>query len=281
MKWLLFLFLSTTISTFSLLSQNVSNPYANADEVVPFGVVEKIDSKALGEERILNIYLPQDYSPDSARNYPVIYLLDGSAHEDYPHIAGLVQFMNMYELMQPSIVVGIANVNRYRDFTYPSEVAHDNEINPANGGSPQFNAFLEKEMKPFISANYKTDGTSTIIGQSLGGLLATEILLKKPEMFDDYIIVSPSLWWDEQRLLKQADSLLQLNPDMRKRVFVSRGSEGKVMDKVADKLVKALKQSGNGNIKVYYQPIKEENHATILHKAVYAGFETLNLKLIK
>jgi hypothetical protein len=279
MKWCIALIILT--QTCLGIKAQKPDPYSRASETLPFGVIEKISSEQLNEERILNIYLPQGYSPDSARNYPVIYLLDGSAHEDYPHIAGLVQFMSMYNLMPPSIVVGIANVNRYRDFTYPSAVAFDNEINPDNGGSPQFIAFLESELKPFVTANYKTDGTSTIIGQSLGGLLATEILLTKPQLFDDYIIVSPSLWWDEQRLLKETDSLLQHNSEMRKRVFISRGSEGRLMNKVANKLVRKLKHSGHKHLEVYYQPIKEENHATILHRAVYAAFETLNYKLIK
>ncbi len=265
----------------SISNQKANSRYSDNKQVVAFGVVEKIHSKELGEERILNIYLPEGYERDSITNYPVIYLLDGSANEDYPHIAGIVQFMNMYELMPRSIVVGIANVNRYRDFTYPSNVAFDIEANPANGGSPEFIAFIEKELQPFIKANYKTDGTRTIIGQSLGGLLATEILLKKPELFDDYIIVSPSLWWDEQRLVNQADSIFQINPELRKRVFVSRGDEGEVMNKVADQLVQSIKQSGNSYLKVYYQPINEENHATIMHKAVYAAFEALNPRFIK
>lgn len=244
----------------------------------PFGVVETIHSDELNEERILNIYLPQGYHQDSLAKYPVIYVLDGSANEDFPHIAGLAQFMNMYDLLPKSIVVGIANIDRYRDFTYPSNVKADLKAIPTSGGSPQFINFLEREVFPFIDKNYKTNRHRTIIGQSLGGLVATEILFKKPDLFDDYIIVSPSLWWDNQRMVKKAKTYLNENLKRPKRVFVSLGKEHPTMHKVADELVKALNNIDQKGMEVYYEPILTEDHATILHKAVYLAFEKLYSK---
>ena len=64
---------------------------------------------------------------------------------------------------------------------------------------------------------------NTFSVQSLGGLLATEILLKNPEMFDNYFIISPSLWWDDESLLNQAGTLLSKSPDTKKFVYVSVG----------------------------------------------------------
>ncbi|MBK9177649.1 MAG: hypothetical protein IPM46_15235 [Flavobacteriales bacterium] len=91
--------------------------------VTPFalGVTESIRSQALGEDRVINIYLPEGYSPDSVARYPVIYLLDGSADEDFIHIAGPVQFASFpwVDWLSPGIVVGMANVDRKRDLTKP------------------------------------------------------------------------------------------------------------------------------------------------------------------
>lgn len=246
--------------------------------VFPFGVVEQIDSKELSEQRILNIYLPLGYHPDSLTTYPTIYVLDGSQNEDFPHIAGLVQFMNMYDLVPKSIVVGIANVDRYRDFTYPSSVKRDKKDIPTSGGSEKFINFIEKEVQPFITNNYKTNTHKTIIGQSLGGLVATEILLKRHYLFDDYIIVSPSLWWDNEKLVDKAPTFFELNKTLKKRIFISLGKEHPVMHKVADRLVDAIKTSKNEQIELFYEPILEEDHATILHKAVYLAFEKLYKK---
>jgi predicted alpha/beta superfamily hydrolase len=85
------------------------------------GKTVTIQSKVLGEARELNIYLPLGYSGDSAQTFPVIYLLDGSRDEDFIHISGIVQFgsFSWIRMIPESIVVGIGNVDRKRDFTYP------------------------------------------------------------------------------------------------------------------------------------------------------------------
>jgi len=259
-------------------SQETDARYSSDKQLFPFGVIETIDSKILNEERILNIYLPQGYHPDSIATYSTVYVLDGSAHEDFPHIAGLVQFMNMYQLMPNSIVVGIANVDRYRDFTSFSKVKEDVEGIPNCGGLEKFMTFIEKEVQPLVAKNYKVNEHRTIIGQSLGGLLATEILMAKPALFNDYIIVSPSLWWNDQTLVKSAHAYFKEHQELEKKVFVSLGKEHPVMHKTADKLVDAIKKSGNEKITLFYEPILTEDHATILHKAVYTGFEKFNPK---
>jgi len=89
----------------------------------PFSIGETVDirSEILGENRSLNIYLPEGFNNN--QRYPVIYLLDGSANEDFLHITGLVQFYNMTFNMPKTIVVGIANVDRKRDLTYPTKLA--------------------------------------------------------------------------------------------------------------------------------------------------------------
>ncbi|OJJ15510.1 esterase [marine bacterium AO1-C] len=261
--------------TFTAKAQKMDKRFANK-KTMSFALVEEIDSKALGEKRVLNVYLPYGYDPDSAQTYPTIYVLDGTAHEDFPHIAGLAQFMNMYDLLPKSIVVGIANKgrSRYRDFTHPTTDSAERKRLPQAGGSPQFIAYVANEVIPLIKKNYKTNGQRTIIGQSLGGLLATEFLMKKSDLFNDYIIVSPSLWWSKMKLVKKAKKYFKDNQQLKKRVYVSLGKEHPVMHKVADKLIDAIKKSGNKKLKVYYKPILTEDHATILHKAVYEAFET-------
>lgn len=145
----------------------------NQQDSKPFvlGVIDEIQSKELKEKRILNIYLPEGYNKKDSIKYPVIYLLDGSADEDFIHITGLVQF-NSFEWINQvpkSIVVGIATVDRRRDFTYPTTITGDKIKYPSTGHSDNFIAFIEKELQPFIETKYKTTDSKMIIGQSLGG----------------------------------------------------------------------------------------------------------------
>ena len=150
-----------------------------------FGVAEFIRSTALGEDRTLNIYLPFGYSADSAATYPVIYLIDGSADEDFIHVSGAVQFASYpwIEWVRPSIVVSIANVDRKRDLTFLTSIAEDKAQFPTTGGSAGFIRFLGDELIPFIDANFHTSSDRMLIGQSMGGLFATDVLFKRPELF--------------------------------------------------------------------------------------------------
>ncbi|WP_299464527.1 alpha/beta hydrolase-fold protein [uncultured Microscilla sp.] len=268
------LFLAMT--SHPLQAQNhMDKRYNKAKKLMPFALIEETDSKELDEKRILNIYLPQGYNSESADSYPTIYVLDGSADEDFPHIAGLAQFMQMYNLLPKSIVVGIANVDRYRDFTHPTLYQKYKKRIPTCGGSAKFMAFVENEVLPLINTQYKTNGHHTIIGQSLGGLVATEFLLKKPHLFNNYIIVSPSLWWDEESLVKEAAEYFKTQAALKKKIFISLGKEHKTMHKVANQLTEAIRQSGNKHLTLFYEPILTEDHTTILHKAVYRAFELL------
>ena len=260
--------------TFNSVAQQVSN----GQKPFVLGVTEEIVSVELSEKRTLNIYLPEGHHQDSATLYPVIYLLDGSANEDFIHIVGLVQFLTMIEFMPKSIIVGIANVDRKRDFTFPTSIEKDKKDYPTTGGSAKFISFLAKELLPFIEKKYKVNASKTIIGQSLGGLLATTVLLKNPGLFDNYIIISPSLWWDNESLLKEAPALLSNLPTTPIQVYISVGTEGKVMENDAKDLVKVLQKSGRSNLKVIFKSLPEENHLTILHNSVYKAFEVLNQK---
>lgn len=262
------------LSLFYKISINAQSPFSYPFPI-QLGESINIDSKELKEIRTINIYLPDGYSPDSAKTYPVIYLLDGSVNEDYIHIAGLTNFLSMYGLIPNSIIVGIANVDRKRDFTFPTTIEKDKKDFPTTGSSEKFIAFIEKELQPHIEKNYKTNTTRTIIGQSLGGLLATEILLKKPYLFSNYLIVSPSLWWDKESLLNNAPALLQQNLKTNTiKVYLAVGKEGKIMEGDARKLNSVL--SGNNTIKVKFGYFPNENHATILHNCAYQGLVKLN-----
>jgi hypothetical protein len=232
-----------------------------------------IKSSILDENRDLNIYLPANYSKDSLKNYPVIYLLDGSKDEDFIHISGIVQFGSFYwiNMIPESIVVGIGNVDRKRDFTYPSQNELDQTEFPTSGKSENFISFLENELQPFIDSNFRTTRTKTIIGQSLGGLLATEILFKQPELFDNYIIVSPSLWWDDEKLLDEQPEVY----DSNKSIYIAVGKEGEIMERTAEELFEKLKSDQKQNTNLYYEFLEDKTHGDALHIAVYHAFEKI------
>lgn len=273
LRKLLLLIIFPVLCCCTCMAQNVQTTDTS---IFALGVIDKLPSAVLGETRTLNIYLPEGYNKDTA-TYPVIYLLDGSANEDFIHIVGLVQFLTMIEAMPKSIVVGIANVDRRRDFTYPTTIEKNKHDFPTTGGSAKFMLFIEKELQPFIQRRYRINASKTIIGQSLGGLFATELLLEKPALFNNYIIISPSLWWDNESLLLSAEQLLQNhNTKTPMQVYLSVGNEGKQMEHDAKRLRDIF--DATRNIQTTFVSMPEETHLTILHNSAYKGLQILNKK---
>ncbi|MBL4664122.1 MAG: alpha/beta hydrolase [Flavobacteriaceae bacterium] len=269
-RLLCFCFLATSILC---VAQEEETDYLINKAPFTIGETVTIFSKILNEERVLNIYLPNAYDASKDKRYPVIYLLDGSTDEDFIHIAGLVQFgsFSWINMIPETIVIGIANVDRKRDFTYPSNNERDKKEFPTTGGSEKFIDFIQNELFQFIEIEYQVSKEKTIIGQSLGGLLATEILLNKPELFDNYIIVSPSLWWDDESLLKKTINL----KSAPKSIYVAVGKEGEIMERVANELHLKLKELSLPNTKLFYKFLDEQNHGDALHLAVYDAFEKI------
>lgn len=258
-------------------------PAQNARPFV-LGEIREMESKELGEKRTLNIYLPEGYAQNDSTKFHVIYLLDGSADEDFIHVAGLVQFNTFpwISRIPPSIVVGIANTSRQRDFTYPTTIAADKKKFGNTGGSAAFISFIEKELQPYIDSAYKTGNGKTLIGQSLGGLLATEILFKKPSLFNNYIVISPSLWWDDASLLKLQPEILTPGFKQPTGIYVGVGKEGAglsaiphIMEQDVALLVKKLRTAKNKNLSVIHDYLPRENHATIAHQALLNAFQLL------
>jgi hypothetical protein len=279
-----FVILIFSFSTTLTFGQKIKEKQTEATKPFILGVIDEIQSKELAEKRILNIYLPEGYNQNDTTKYPVIYLLDGSADEDFIHIVGLVQF-NSFEWINQipkSIIVGIATVDRRRDFTFPTTIKEDLITYPTTGHSDKFISFIEKELQPFIETKYKTNNDKTIIGQSLGGLFATEVLLKKPTLFNKYIIISPSLWWDNGSLLNQNSNLLTANVKQQTDIYIGVGKEGltpteipRVMEVDANLLTEKIKGTKSKNVNVFFDYLPQENHATIMHQAVSNSFRLL------
>ncbi|MEQ1624697.1 MAG: alpha/beta hydrolase-fold protein, partial [Sediminibacterium sp.] len=134
MKINILLFTLTFFSIFTFGQKPKVKPLESSKPFV-LGVIDEIHSKELAENRVLNIYLPEGYSQNDTIKYSVIYLLDGSADEDFIHIVGLVQFNSFQWInhIPKSIIVGIATVDRRRDFTFPTTIKEDLKTYPTTG----------------------------------------------------------------------------------------------------------------------------------------------------
>lgn len=233
-----------------------------------------LESRVLKETRRINVYLPPGYAEGKVR-LPVLYLLDGGVHEDFPHILGLAQLASLNRALGEMIVIGIEGTDRKRDFTHPSSEPEDLKVLPTSGGSAAFREFLARELKPWVEARYRTSGVSALIGESLAGLFVVETFLRQPGLFERYIAVSPSLWWDNQSLAKESTERLRAWASGPRELFMSIGDEGGTMQEGVDLLVGALKARAPAGLRWHYEPMPGEQHSTIYHPAALRALRLL------
>jgi uncharacterized protein len=206
------------IAFFSLFSYFAT---AQTGNQVVIGKIDSIQSTILGEQRKIWVYVPE--GAPTAR-YPVVYLLDGEGH--FSSVVGMIHQLsavNGNSVCPQMIVVGIPNTDRFRDLT-PTHVDAIPNRNSAwlknTGGGEKFIAFMENEVMPFIESKYPTEPYKMFIGHSLGGLMVMQSLIHHPHLFNSYIAIDPSMWWDNQRLLKESKKLLATNKFDRKSLFL-------------------------------------------------------------
>lgn len=175
---------------------------AQSDDIV-IGKVDSIYSKILDENRKLWIHVPA-----SEGKFPVVYLLDGDGH--FRSVVGMIHQLstvNRNTICPKMIVVGILNTNRSRDLT-PSkgDINHpyvDKALVERSGGGENFIAFMKQELFPYMESNYPVQPYRIFIGHSYGGLIVLHTLFHHTSLFNAYIAIEPSLWWGDQKLLKE------------------------------------------------------------------------------
>lgn len=232
-----------------------------------------IDSKALGETRRINVYLPPIYIDSPGVSLPVLYMPDGGIGEDFLHVAGLVQVSVGNGTMRPFILVGIENTQRRRDLTGPTVNAEDKKIAPRVGGSAAFRQFIRTELMPAIKARYRTTPETAIIGESLAGLFIVETFFLDPDLFDTYIAFDPSLWWNNNELVTNAVSRLRATGNRKHTLYLAASSDD-IRD-LTRQLADTLERNAPRNLTWHYEPMKTETHATIYHPAALQAVRRL------
>jgi predicted alpha/beta superfamily hydrolase len=253
---------------------------------IAIGTSHLLTSAVLKQEREINIRLPASYtSAKEPRRYPVLYVLDGGAEQDFPHIAGLAQHGEMSGTFDEFVVVGIATRKRIWELTFPAQDERYVEYYRANGepvefakggGAADFRRFIGQEVIPFVEANYRTDGRRTFLGESLAALFVVDALLKQPSLFTDYVAISPSMWWNREELGVRGAELLGKQDYAGRRLYLTMASEGGTMQRGLDSLLAALRTKAAGKLQwTYVDRRNSEHHGSIYHLAALDALRTL------
>jgi predicted alpha/beta superfamily hydrolase len=264
------------ILLFPLLAngQNIEGKVAENYQPLCMGTSETIYSQILKEPRTYWVSVPAHYNDSIQKQYPVVYLLDGDVFFN-----ALVAIHRYYSggrqpIMPECIIVGILNTDRTRDLT-PSKSAYrrdgkrydgDKEI---GGGSENFTFFLCHELCPAINQAYRTNGHSSIVGHSFGGLFVMNTLLHHSEAFNTYIAIDPSFWWDNGKLKRDADVLFKTKRFDNARLYIGIASQiqtnvNNIHREVAnDFLHELLPIAIENGLSANWKTFPDESHSTI------------------
>ncbi len=257
---------------------------AQNDESILIGKKTTIFSNILKENRKIWIYNPGQTAiiPIADKRYPVVYVLDGESH--FLSTVGMIQQLsqaNGNAILPEMIVVGIENTNRSRDLT-PSLVTPDN-----NGKANPFVNFLETELIPYVDKNYNTAPYRILVGHSLGGLTAIDILTNSPKLFNAYVAIDPSMWYDDEKFLNNTISQIPNENLQGTRLFIGtantmpKGMDLAKLDKDRSaetqhirsifKLDNFIKGHSNTGLKYSLKYYENESHVSVPLISEYDG----------
>ena len=273
------------------VQSNKSDSALSNDNQITIGHIDSLKSDILGETRKIWMHLPKNY--EDGKKYPVLYLLDGPGH--FHSVTGLIKELstNGTRALPEMIVIAIANTNRSRDLipTY-AEVDYrtGNSLQYDSGGGNAFLDFIEDELIPYVDSTYPTTSYRTYVGHSFGGLSVINALTTKSHLFDNYVAIDASLWWDNMAYLKTVDSLLSFNDYTNKGLFLGIAntmSKGQTISNVEEdtsaistliraqlKFARSLEKKDNGlNFEWNYYP--NDNHFSVPLISIYDGLRFL------
>jgi predicted alpha/beta superfamily hydrolase len=208
----------------------------NADEAIDCGKKFILESEILNEKRTYWVKVPASYNNNKydKQSYPVMYVLDGKSA--FSPILGVVSFMSEKESVNfqipEMIVVGVDTENRLKDLTpNPTTKMPDGQeaktesqklMMAGGGGGETFFKFLTEELFPKIESDYRTIPYRLYVGHSLGGLTTAYTLLKHPGIFNGYLSIDGSLWWDNGKCVREASvDLRNFKSKTIQRVYIS------------------------------------------------------------
>jgi len=229
---------------------------------VPVHDTFTVDSRILGEARLINVHVPVTYGASATMRFPVLYLPDGGIAEDFPHVVNTVDSLIARHQIRPVIVVGIPNTERRRDLTGPTRVHSDSGIAPRVGGSAAFRRFIRDELVPAVTARYRVTDERSIVGESLAGLFVIETFLVEPTLFKHYVALDPSLWWNNGGLIDAAPTLLAGRDTASRSLFLASSSQPEIAAGTQH-LARLLDAIPPGQLTWVCTPRPDLTHATI------------------
>lgn len=217
-----------------------------------------------------DIYVSYPYKyKNSGKKYPVLIVLD--AEVNFGAVTYIVQRLVKDSLINDLLVVGIAYRGETDEDTYYAIRGRDltptadpsKQYRLGNGGAENFVKFISEELLPYLDKNLPIQNESrSIYGHSFGGLFGTHVLLNHPTMFNNYLLLSPSLWWNNKNIMKNVrlDSSIA---SLQVKVYMATGALEGAMVTDQLQMTNTLSRLKPKNVSIKSEILDQETHRTI------------------
>ena len=255
-------------------------------EPIVIGTAHRIQSTVYGESKLISVRLPRGYADNPDKSYPVVFSVDGGPDQDFELLSGIAAEAEFSTSFEPFILIGIRTDRRYAELTPLLLRTKASALTAVFGermqpdGAPEFREFLARDVIPWATARYRTD-RRVLTAASLGGLFVVDTFFERPELFDDYIALTPALWWDDGRIADEAAAKLGAQARSGKRIYITMGDEG-VGNRTGEwlsTLIAAFETSAADDVKwAFADRSGGEEHRTMALTGWLDAFRTLYLR---
>ncbi|HWN81592.1 MAG TPA: alpha/beta hydrolase-fold protein, partial [Candidatus Udaeobacter sp.] len=142
---------------------------------------------------------------------------------------------------------------------------------PTSGGADKFLQFIETELIPLVESKYRVQPYRVLAGHSFGGLFAMHVFTSKPDLFNAYVAISPTLPWDKELVVKAADKLLKERTELKRTLYVTIGDEPG-MKAGFQHLQQILGKSKAKGFEWGAEQMAGEDHGSVVMRGHYQGF---------
>jgi predicted alpha/beta superfamily hydrolase len=233
-----------------------------------FVIGDKIsfESKVLNERKTIVVIPPYNYKDRPDEKFPVTYVLD-PGNNLFATFGIVNYYSDMLKIMPSMIIVGIVSNDRERDY-----LPTPSKEQPTGGGADKFLRFINSELVALIDSTYPANSERCIIGHSAGGFFAIYALENQPDLFNSFICIDPSLWYDDKSCVRKMPDFLKNNRDIKKSIFISLSNEKEMG---VFPFIEVLEKYAPEGLKWDYIHFKNETHNSLGFKSICAGFEMI------
>lgn len=192
----------------------------------------KIQSKIMNQEREILVYTPTDYDYRINEHFEVIYVFDSQSREFFDYTSSTISFLT--NATKNYIVVGITSpYNKELDYSRNNDLLPVLQTRKSierygrySGNADNFLEYVTTEVVPYINSNYRTMNHSIAVGHSLGASFVLYSLVKKPNVFKNYIAISPNLAYEDEKLGKALMDFDYTKFESITYLYLSNANEG-------------------------------------------------------